>query len=150
MVPSQSTLHDLGNDKKSPAETAPLPLIPLIVRLLIAMNALSLLSSQILPMPTHLSTSSRCATSRELRMHALSLLGKMTSIMSLLEWALSTPLQCMSSTLSACMEVAKSTFESGSLHVDQHCLQTTYDAAADDAHASRSMPMWIPTTTPLP
>jgi hypothetical protein len=29
MAPSQSTLHDLGNNKKSPSETAPLPLIPL-------------------------------------------------------------------------------------------------------------------------
>jgi hypothetical protein len=29
MVPSQSTLHDLGNDKKSPAKTVPLPLVPI-------------------------------------------------------------------------------------------------------------------------
>jgi hypothetical protein len=29
MVPSQSTLHDLGNKKKSPAKTIPLPLVPI-------------------------------------------------------------------------------------------------------------------------
>ena len=29
MVPFQSALHDSGNDKMSPAETAPLPLIPI-------------------------------------------------------------------------------------------------------------------------
>ena len=29
MVPSESTLCDLGNNKKSPAETEPLPLVPI-------------------------------------------------------------------------------------------------------------------------
>jgi hypothetical protein len=121
---------------------------PLTVRLLIAMNALSLLSSQIPPMLTCPSTSSRCATSRELRMHALSLLGKMMSIMPLPDWVLSTPLQCMCSTLSAVHGVAKSTFEMGVHMLTNTTCRANYDAVANNAACQSPCPSGFPLLHP--
>jgi hypothetical protein len=94
------------------------------------MNALSLLSSLILLRPFYLSISSRYATSRELRMPTLSLLGKMTTIMSLLEWY-PTPMYVL---YTQCLcGVAKSTFKNGVQMLTGITCRADFVAAAHDA-----------------
>jgi hypothetical protein len=123
MAPSQSTLHDLGNDKKSPAKTVPLPLVP-IDHKAPACNECQEFTLKLDPTNANSpSTSSRCATSRELRMHAsiLAWQDDINHVIAGLGVNQPTPMYVL---YTQCMHgIAKSTFEMA-VHLLQHCLQS--------------------------
>jgi hypothetical protein len=90
--------------KRLSTTTFPCLWSPLTVRLLLGMSVRNSLSKQILLIPLHPSTSSTCVTSKELRTHAVSWLGLMTSSVSSLDWWVSLiPSHHTHSTPSACM-----------------------------------------------